>query len=57
MLLSASESCSKALSRDGTSNVVPRQGSYNQEPGEETEEMVPDGTSCQFFVEQSLSQF
>ncbi|KAL8476053.1 hypothetical protein ACS0TY_028647 [Phlomoides rotata] len=44
MLLSASESCSKVLGREGTSNADSRQRSYNQEPEDEIEEMVPDGT-------------
>ncbi|XP_057771209.1 LOW QUALITY PROTEIN: uncharacterized protein LOC130991025 [Salvia miltiorrhiza] len=44
MMLSAFESCSKALGREGASYVDPRRWSYSQEPGENMEEMVPDGT-------------
>lgn len=44
MVLSAFESCSKVLGREGTSNVDSRHWSYNQELGGNIEEMVPDGT-------------
>lgn len=44
MMLSAFESYSKAIGKEGTSNVDPRHSSYNQEPGENMEEMVLDGT-------------
>ncbi|KAL1538923.1 hypothetical protein AAHA92_27610 [Salvia divinorum] len=44
MILSSFESCSNFLVREGTSNVDSRHRSYSQEPGENMEEMVPDGT-------------
>ncbi|KAI3452089.1 hypothetical protein Pfo_008754 [Paulownia fortunei] len=44
MVLSAFESCSKVLSREGASKVESSAWSYNQEPGGSMEEMVPDGT-------------
>ncbi|KAK6129038.1 hypothetical protein DH2020_037218 [Rehmannia glutinosa] len=43
MVLSAFESCSKVLSREGA-EVESKHWSYNQEPGGSLKEMVPDGT-------------
>lgn len=47
MVLSAFESCSKVLIREGTAKVESRHWSYNEEAGGSLREMVPDG-ACYF---------
>ncbi|KAL3616453.1 hypothetical protein CASFOL_039843 [Castilleja foliolosa] len=44
MLLSAFESCSKVLSREGTAKVESRHWTYNPEAGGSMGELVPDGS-------------